>query len=191
MRTHLALALTGAALTGCTVIPPADPARMQSYPQASAPPPPQALPTQRPLPATPPPAAAYPGPGVTPPYTPAQTYTASPELPPAAPRPSLTYAALGQTVTVGGPRITPLAVLEDSRCPMNARCVWAGQVRLRIRIDSGRGGEVEVTSGKPVTVADGALELVEVQPDKVAGSDNHGTLAQSAYRFGFRFMGGY
>jgi len=189
MRIPLALALTGAALAGCTVIPPADPARMQpyppAYPQASAPPPPAAPPPSAP------PATSYPGPAVTPPYTPAQSYPPPSELPVATPEPSLTYAALGQTVTVGGPRITPLAVLEDSRCPMNARCVWGGQVRLRVRIDSGRGGEVEVTSGKPVTVADGTLELVEVQPDKVAGGDNHGTVAQSAYRFGFRFMGGY
>ncbi|MEE4450877.1 hypothetical protein [Novosphingobium resinovorum] len=182
MRTPLALALTGAALAGCTVIPPADPARMQSYPpaypQQSAPPPP-------------PPAASYPAPAVTPPYTPVENTAPAPEMPPAPPESPLTYAALGQTVTVGGPRITPLQVLEDSRCPMNARCVWAGQVRLRVRIESGRGGELELTSGKPATVADGTLELVEVQPDKVAGSDTHGAVKPSAYRFGFRFMGGY
>ena len=42
-------------------------------------------------------------------------------------------AKLGQTVNVGGPKVTPLAVLEDSRCPMEARCIWAGRVRLRDR----------------------------------------------------------
>lgn len=178
-----AAALLAALLPGCTMIPPADPARMQGYPPADAPPP-----------ASPPP-PSYPAQTTPAPYTPAQTYTppyapppAPRELPPAAP---LTYAAIGQTVTVSGPRITPLAVLEDSRCPMNARCVWAGQVRLRVRIDSGRGGEVEMTSGKPVSVADGALELVEVRPDKAAGGQNNGTVTQSAYRFGFRFSGGY
>lgn len=179
-------ALPAAMLTGCTVIPPADPDRMQGYPPAEAP---------RPAPR---PAMAYPAPAAPAPYTPAQTYTPPPaqprlpatpgELPPAAPP---TYAAIGQTVTVGGPRITPLAVLEDSRCPMNARCVWAGQVRLRVRIESGRGGEVEMTSGKPVSVTDGALELVDVRPDKSAGSQNNGAVAPSAYRFGFRFSGGF
>ncbi|SFG05926.1 hypothetical protein SAMN05518801_106193 [Novosphingobium sp. CF614] len=100
---------------------------------------------------------------------------------------SLAYAALGQTVTVDGPRVTPIEVLEDSRCPMNARCVWAGQVRLRVRIDLGSGGTMqEITSGKPVQVADGSLELAEVQPEKVTG----GTIDPATYRFGFRFMGG-
>jgi hypothetical protein len=70
---------------------------------------------------------------------------------------------------------------------MNARCVWAGQVRLRTRIHLGaRDEERELTSNKPVPVADGTLELVEVQPDRVAGE----TLDPKNYRFGFRFMGG-
>jgi len=174
-----ACALAASALAGCTVIPPADPARMPAaYPEAS---PQQQAPQPAPVPAYTP----VPGYAPTPGYAPAPVETPPPDSAP------LTYAALGQTVSVGGPRITPLAVLEDSRCPMNARCVWAGQLRLRLRIDSGRGGTVELTSGKPITVADGTLELVEVRPDKVAGGDNHGALDPSAYRFGFRFMGGY
>jgi hypothetical protein len=99
----------------------------------------------------------------------------------------LARAALGETVQVDGPRVTPLEVLEDSRCPMNARCVWAGQVRLKVRVHLGaREEERELTSGKPIPVADGTLELVEVQPDRVAGE----TLDPKNYRFGFKFMGG-
>ena len=98
-------------------------------------------------------------------------------------------AALGQTVGVGGPKITPLAVLEDSRCPMNARCVWAGQVRLKVRIHLGSGNrDLELTSGKPAPVADGTLELVEIRPDRVAGEGH--ALDPKDYRFGFKFMGG-
>jgi hypothetical protein len=96
-------------------------------------------------------------------------------------------AGLGETAHVDGPSVTPLEVLEDSRCPMNARCVWAGQVRLKVRVHLGaRDEERELTSNKPVPVADGALELVEVQPDRVAGE----TFDPKNYRFGFRFMGG-
>lgn len=96
-------------------------------------------------------------------------------------------AALGETVYAGGPRVTPLEVLEDSRCPINARCVWAGQVRLKARVDLGtRDEERELTTGKPEPIADGTLELVDVQPDRVAGE----TLNPGDYRFGFRFMGG-
>ena len=86
--------------------------------------------------------------------------------------------------------MTPIAIVEDSRCPMNARCVWAGQVRLRVRIDLGSGrGETLMTSGEPIQVADGKLELVEVRPDKVAG-ESGGAIESSAYSFGFRFQGG-
>lgn len=96
-------------------------------------------------------------------------------------------AALGETVYVDGPKVTPLEVLEDSRCPINVRCVWAGQVRLKVRVHLGARDEVrELTSGKPVQVADGSLELIEVQPDRVAGEP----LDPAEYRFGFRFMGG-
>src|SRR5699024_2605974 len=44
--------------------------------------------------------------------------------PPPAPTDGIARAALGERVYVDGPRVTPLQVLEDSRCPMNARCVW-------------------------------------------------------------------
>lgn len=101
----------------------------------------------------------------------------------------LARAALGQTVNVGGPKVTPLAVLEDSRCPMNARCVWAGQVRLKVRVRLGRGAQdMILTSNKPAPVADGTLELAEIQPDRVAGEGR--SLNPRDYRFGFRFMGG-
>lgn len=105
------------------------------------------------------------------------------------PADGIARAALGETVAVDGPKVTPLAVLEDSRCPMNARCVWAGQVRLQVRVHLGAGNrDLELTSGKPVHVADGTLELVEVRPDRVAGEGQ--SLNPKDYRFGFRFMGG-
>lgn len=97
-------------------------------------------------------------------------------------------ARIGQTVYVDGPKITPLAVLEDSRCPMNARCVWAGQVRLSVKIHLGSGSQVhQIVTGKPFPVADGTLELVEVTPDRVAGEK---PFPEQDYRFGFRFTGG-
>ncbi|MFD2578528.1 hypothetical protein ACFSTD_07775 [Novosphingobium colocasiae] len=89
------------------------------------------------------------------------------------------------------PRVTPLTVLEDSRCPMNARCVWAGQVRLSVRVETGAGTrDMEITTGKPLPVADGTLELAEVQPDRVAGGDSGGQIKPQNYRFGFSFVDG-
>ena len=96
-------------------------------------------------------------------------------------------AGLNQRAYVDGPYVTPLKVLEDSRCPMNARCVWAGRTRLTVKIDLGSRSETrEISSDQPIQVADGTLSLVEVQPDLMAGEQ----AKPKAYRFGFTFAGG-
>ncbi len=108
--------------------------------------------------------------------------------PPAAGSAPLIPARIGKTAYVDGPRVTPLAVLEDSRCPMNARCVWAGRVKLSVRVDLGSGSQTrELIQGEPIQVADGSLELVEVRPDRRTDK----VIAPQDYRFGLRFMGGY
>nr|MCU0733764.1 hypothetical protein [Hyphomonas sp.] len=43
--------------------------------------------------------------------------------------------ALGQAVEVGPVVVTPMEVVEDSRCPINARCAWPGRLVVRPRID--------------------------------------------------------
>jgi hypothetical protein len=97
------------------------------------------------------------------------------------------YVRLGQEAHVDGPRVTPLAVIEDSRCPKEVTCVWAGRVRISARIDIGGGSETrELTLGEPQPVADGNLELVEVVP--VPLKDR--TILPQDYGFRFRFMGG-
>lgn len=89
-------------------------------------------------------------------------------------------ARLGQMVNVGGPRVTPLAVLEDSRCPMEARCIWAGRVRLSVRVTTGAGSTVhEVASDKPLQVAGGQLILQGVMPPR----STQRTIAPRDYRF--------
>ena len=96
-------------------------------------------------------------------------------------------ARLGQTVNVGGPRVTPLQVLEDSRCPMEARCVWAGRMRLSVRVTTGAVSSVrEVASDKPLQVADGQLEIAGVMPPRSV----RGPIKLSDYRFSFKFSGG-
>ncbi|MFM5917720.1 MAG: hypothetical protein ACKOOL_09330 [Novosphingobium sp.] len=97
-------------------------------------------------------------------------------------------ARLGQTVNVGGPRVTPLVVLEDSRCPMEARCIRAGAVRLNVRITTGRGSTIrEITSDKPLLVADGQLELTNMMPPR----STQRAIKPTDYRFSFRFRGGF
>lgn len=92
-------------------------------------------------------------------------------------------AAINQTADLGqGLRVRPLEVLEDSRCPQNARCVWAGRLRLRVTIEGV--GEREVTLDEVATQTPrGAFALVAVSPgpwtDWPEGS-------RPPYRFGFR-----
>ena len=99
----------------------------------------------------------------------------------------LAIAALGERVYVDGPAVTPLEVLEDSRCPEAVHCVWAGRFRLLATIHLGSGDHKrELELGKPVQIADGALELVEVNPGR-----GEKLTSPADYRFGFRFDGGY
>ena len=99
----------------------------------------------------------------------------------------LVYARMGETVTVGGPRVTPLALIEDSRCPQGVQCVWAGRVRISATISTPtRKLTRDLTLGEPFAVADGTLTLADVQPSKTKDVAN----PPGAYRFGFRFDGG-
>lgn len=106
---------------------------------------------------------------------------------PQQPTDGIARAKLHQRVYVDGPAVTPLEVLEDSRCSKGVQCVWAGQLRLSVRVHLGARDELhELTLGKPVHVADGSLELVEALPHPVASEQ----IKPASYRFGFRFMGG-
>lgn len=94
--------------------------------------------------------------------------------------------AIGQVAAVGGPKVRPLALLEDSRCPAATTCVWAGRVVVRVAVILGAGTrEMALTLGEPAQVADGALTLTAVSPAR-------GTrpIRPGAYRFTFRFDGG-
>ncbi|WP_256837479.1 hypothetical protein [Sphingopyxis sp. KK2] len=96
--------------------------------------------------------------------------------------------ALGQRAMVDGPIVQPVEVLEDSRCPMNARCVWAGRVRVKMLWWRGNGEKqpFEVTLGESTPLADGAIRLESVRPEKMTNV----TLKPEDYRFSFRFDGG-
>lgn len=105
-----------------------------------------------------------------------------------APLPDGSDVALGQKAYVDGPLVQPVEVIEDSRCPMNARCVWAGRVRVKMVWLRGNGEKqpFEVTLGESTPLADGAIRLESVRPEKMANV----TLKPSDYRFSFRFDGG-
>ena len=106
----------------------------------------------------------------------------------ANPQPPSGPARIGQTVFVDGPHVTPIKVIEDSRCPINARCVWAGRVVLRVKVTGGAWQRtIDLTMGEPVQVADGGLTLVSVTPDKRTDL----AIKPRDYRFAFTFHGGF
>lgn len=93
-------------------------------------------------------------------------------------------ARLGQTVQVSGVNVTPLEVLEDSRCPANVQCVWAGRLRLKARVEAiGASSEHELTVGEAQDIGSGTLTITDVRPARVDGR----TIWPEDYRFGFSY----
>ena len=77
--------------------------------------------------------------------------------------PGTVTARLGEEVRLGDIRIRPLELLEDSRCPLDVTCVWAGRVRLRVAISTV--GEQVMGQNQPIHVSEGrSLRLVAVAP---------------------------
>jgi hypothetical protein len=96
---------------------------------------------------------------------------------------------LGQTAHLDGPHIIPVKILEDSRCPINARCTSAGDVRLQVEwVRPGGNQIIEIALSKPTPMADGQLSLTGVTPGREAGSGKK--LKAKDYRFSFKFDGG-
>jgi len=96
-------------------------------------------------------------------------------------------AAVGETAYVNGLHVRPVAVLEDSRCPTNVQCVWAGRLVVRSEVVGGSWRRtLDLELGKSQQVADGALTLIAATPGKVAGVE----VDPRAYRFTFDFQGG-
>lgn len=91
-------------------------------------------------------------------------------------------ATFGQPTRVGNLVVTPIALVEDSRCPVNVRCVWAGQVVVSARIEgTGWRETANLTLGEPFATHGITVALLSAQPDKVAGA----TVRPRDYVFGF------
>ena len=102
------------------------------------------------------------------------------------------FAAEGAAVEIpGGVHVgkliaVPQVLLEDSRCPMNARCVWAGRVVVSTRIYGPDFDEtVPLVLGEPLALHGTSITLVSVQPEKMAGEE----IPAPNYRFGFEGSG--
>jgi hypothetical protein len=95
---------------------------------------------------------------------------------------------LGQIAFVNGPRMRADRVIEDSRCPLDAQCVWAGRLVVRATVlGGGWARQLDLTLGKPVTAANGSLPLVGATPRRWISKQRSKPLP---YRFTFDFKGG-
>lgn len=103
-------------------------------------------------------------------------------------RPSASDVAIGQAVYLDGPVVQPIAVLEDSRCPVDVRCVTAGTVRVKMRWrrPTGKMEDFTVRLGEPGPLADGSVLLMAVRPEKRTDRP----IRRRDYRFDLRFDGG-
>ena len=77
----------------------------------------------------------------------------------------------GKQVTAkqSGLKVKFVEVLEDSRCPTGANCIWAGNARIKIEVTNKDGGEktfeLNTSSGPKGDQFDGwAVDLVTLTP---------------------------
>jgi hypothetical protein len=91
--------------------------------------------------------------------------------------------ALGEKGGTADVAITPLNVLEDSRCGINVVCIQAGTVRLRVELAAAQLNTTQqvMELGKSLTVGGKQVTLTQVSPSAYAGQ----TIATSSYRFTF------
>ncbi|MEP7316314.1 MAG: hypothetical protein ABI667_06435 [Sphingomicrobium sp.] len=91
-------------------------------------------------------------------------------------------AMIDQPTRVGDLVVTPKMVIEDSRCPSDVQCVWAGRVVLTARLDGAGWREtVDLKSGEPYRTHGISVVLISVQPDKASGA----VQPAGQYVFGF------
>ena len=101
--------------------------------------------------------------------------------------PGTVAARLGQEVRIGDVHVRPVAVLEDSRCPIDVDCVWAGRIRVRVAVRGA--GEPVMELDRPVPVPGGErLILVAVAPPRWSRPPQ-GVDPNAPQRFAFRLTG--
>ena len=77
-----------------------------------------------------------------------------------------------QAVTIEGVTITPLEILEDSRCAEGVQCVWAGTVKLLANISKPSGNWTQTLElGKPVSTGTEEVTLVSASPNPKQGEN--------------------
>ena len=91
-----------------------------------------------------------------------------------------TPVGLGKAVEVGLFAAEPLEIVEDSRCPVDAQCVWRGRLIVRTALaHDTRSDVMDLTLGEPVTWEGAQIVLASATPDK----RSEDAIDPSDYRF--------
>ncbi len=90
---------------------------------------------------------------------------------------------INESIDVLGNKITPLQILEDSRCPIDVQCIQAGTVRLRAILENSLGKSEQVfILGESVTTENEFVSMVRVEPS----TDSKTTINDTEYTFYFK-----
>ena len=94
---------------------------------------------------------------------------------------------LGESADVEGRlRLTALAVTEDSRCPIDVVCVWAGDAAVAIRLESdaaaGLTDTLHTNSGRPSRTNYAALDVLFMTLDPPPSSGTKTTGYRATFR---------
>ncbi len=76
---------------------------------------------------------------------------------------------IGERKQVLGIYITPVKILEDSRCPIDVQCIQAGTVRVQVLAESGMGnGQLTLKLNEKGTTETEEITLTNVSPAPVS-----------------------
>ena len=91
-------------------------------------------------------------------------------------------ARIGQRIESNGLAATPIALVEDSRCPQDVQCIQAGTVKVSVKFEYGALSRTQTFAlNEPVTIAGITGTLIDVSPEKESGT----ALTGSDYIFTF------
>ncbi len=79
--------------------------------------------------------------------------------------------SVGQNIKVGTLSITLDSIVEDSRCPSDVQCIWAGQVVVKLSLLNGMKSELVKSSlnQDPYLFDNYSIKIVSVEPIPKSG----------------------
>jgi hypothetical protein len=80
--------------------------------------------------------------------------------------------AVGEAVTVKGStvKIRFVGVSEDSRCPRDVNCIWAGEAKVRLDIHVRTQTRVEIPEGGSTVAGPYRVTLLRLEPQPVSNA---------------------